>query len=308
MTRVFNAPPQRLFDASTRPEHLIHWWGGAEGSQLVVCEVDLRPGGAWRFVERSSDGHEYPFKGIYLEVDPPSRLVSTFAFDVKGWSDREVTVTTTFEAWNGGTKLTNTTVFGSVKDLKEFAKSGMERGARQSWERLAAHLGVSSEASSKGSARSSRGELRLERTFKAPVERVWELFTTKEGLESWWGPDGFTTSVKKLSLRPGGPIEYVMTARAAELIQGLKKMGMPASSEARGTFVEVVPRSRLAFSMVADFIPGTDPYEVLQRVEFHPTRAGVRLVVTLERMHNQQWTERSEIGWKMQLRRLAALL
>jgi uncharacterized protein YndB with AHSA1/START domain len=308
MTRVFDAPPQRVFDASTKPEHLARWWGGAEGSQLVVCEVDLRPGGAWRFVERSSDGEEYPFKGIYLEVDPPSRLVSTFAFDVEPWADQPATVTTTFEAWNGGTKLTNSTEFRSVKSLQAYIKSGMEVGARRTWERLATVLADPPAESSKGTARPSRGEITLERTLRAPLERVWDLFTTKKGLESWWGPEGFSTRVKKLELRPGGELEYVMTAVGAEQIQFLQDRGMPLSTSTRGNFTEVTPRSRIGFTNVADFIPGVEPYEVLERVEFHPTKVGVRLVVILEMMHNKQWTKMSELGWKGQLDRLSEVL
>jgi len=140
MTRIFHAPPQRVFDAWTRPEQVARWWGGAEGSRLSVCEVDLRPGGTWRFVERSSDGQEFPFTGIYREIDPPSRLVSSFIFDVAEWADRGAEVTTTFEAWKGKTKLTSTTVFRSVQDLNAFVKSGMEKGGNRSADRLAKYL------------------------------------------------------------------------------------------------------------------------------------------------------------------------
>ncbi|MGP8072606.1 MAG: SRPBCC domain-containing protein [Thermoplasmata archaeon] len=148
MTSFFDATPQRVFDAWTKPEQIARWWGGAEGSQLVVCKVDLRPGGAWRFVECSSDGHEYPFKGIYREIDPPSRLVSTFAFDVEPFAKRAAEVATLFSKWKGGTKLVNTTVFRSVKDLEAFVQSGMESGGRQSNDRLVRFLRLSEPASS----------------------------------------------------------------------------------------------------------------------------------------------------------------
>jgi uncharacterized protein YndB with AHSA1/START domain len=140
MTRVFAASPKRVFDAWTKPDQLRRWWGGAEGSRLAVCEVDLRPGGEWRFIERGSDGQDYPFRGVYREIDSPRRLVSTFIFDVEPWKDRAAVVTNVFADWKGGTKLTNTSVFRSVKDLRAFTESGMEVGATRSSDRLASFL------------------------------------------------------------------------------------------------------------------------------------------------------------------------
>jgi len=78
MTRIFDAPRHPVFEAWTKPEHVARWWGWRD-STLSVCEIDLRPGGAWRFVLRRPDGQEYPFKGVYREIAAPERLEKVLA-------------------------------------------------------------------------------------------------------------------------------------------------------------------------------------------------------------------------------------
>ena len=79
----------------------------------------------------------------------------------------------------------------------------------------------------------ARRKVTLERIFQAPIEEVWDLWTTTEGIESWWGPDGFAVKVHKLDLRPGGELVYAMTATAPDQIDFLKKAGMPKTTESR---------------------------------------------------------------------------
>lgn len=83
LTRDFDAPRSLVFDMFVKPEHLRRWWG-LRGSTLTVCDIDLRPGGAWRYVTRGPKGHENPFKGTYKEIMPPERLVYTLVYDVEG--------------------------------------------------------------------------------------------------------------------------------------------------------------------------------------------------------------------------------
>lgn len=139
MTKVLNAPRQRVWEAWTQPEHIQHWWG-PKGSTLPICEVDLRPGGAWRFVEHSADGNEYPFQGEYLEVSPPERLVHTFVLDVEPFNAQGCVVTVTFEDLGDQTRVTETLRFESKADRDAAIESGMESGASQSYERLEAYL------------------------------------------------------------------------------------------------------------------------------------------------------------------------
>jgi uncharacterized protein YndB with AHSA1/START domain len=154
----------------------------------------------------------------------------------------------------------------------------------------------------------ARRRVSLERTFSAAVEDVWDLWTTKEGIESWWGPEGFAVKVRELDLRPGGELAYAMIATAPEQIEFMKKAGMPVTVEHRLTFTEVVPRRRLAYTHLADFIPGVKTYEVATTVEFDPSPQGVRMVLSFDAMHDEHWTQMAVMGWESELGKLAKLL
>jgi uncharacterized protein YndB with AHSA1/START domain len=154
----------------------------------------------------------------------------------------------------------------------------------------------------------AEGRITLERTFQASLEDVWELWTTKEGIESWWGPPGFAVTVRSLDLRPGGELRYAMRAMAPEMIAFMKKEGMPVTQECRITFTEVAPPRRLAYLHLADFVPGVAPYEVATRVELEPSGASVRMRLTMDRMHDDEWTRRAVMGWEGELGKLEAVL
>jgi uncharacterized protein YndB with AHSA1/START domain len=154
----------------------------------------------------------------------------------------------------------------------------------------------------------ARRRVTIERTFTAPVEEVWKLWTTKEGIESWWGPDGFTVKVRRLDFRLGGELLYDMTAIASAQIDFLKKAGMPLTTESLVTYTDVVPLRRLSFTQLADFIPNVKPYEVATTLELETIAQGVRLVLTLDAMHDEYWTKMATMGWENELDRLAALL
>jgi len=154
----------------------------------------------------------------------------------------------------------------------------------------------------------ARRRVSIERSFKAAIEDVWELWTTKDGIESWWGPDGFEVKVRKLDVRPGGELRYDMSAIAPDQIEFLKKAGMSLTTPSLVTYTEVVPRKRLAFTQLADFIPNVKPYEVAMMVEFDATPQGVRMVLTLDAMHDEYWTKMAVMGWENELDKLAKLL
>lgn len=154
----------------------------------------------------------------------------------------------------------------------------------------------------------AKRSITLERTYEAPIEDVWELWTTKEGIESWWGPDGFTVVVRRIDLRVGGELLYAMTATAPPQIEFLRKAGMPLTSETRVTYTEVVPHRRLAYVTVADFVPGVAPYDVTTGVDLYPSGDRVRMVLTVGAMHDEQWTKMAVMGWEGQLGKLARVL
>jgi uncharacterized protein YndB with AHSA1/START domain len=140
MTRVFDAPRDLVFEAWTNPEHVRHWWG-LRASTMLRCEADVRPGGSWRYVTTGSDGEEVPFTGVYREITAPERLVYTEVYDVAPFNSGDPAVNTViFTEENGRTLTTVTTVY-PTKEVRDFVLgTGMERGAAESYDRLAEHL------------------------------------------------------------------------------------------------------------------------------------------------------------------------
>jgi uncharacterized protein YndB with AHSA1/START domain len=154
----------------------------------------------------------------------------------------------------------------------------------------------------------SQKRVTLERTYAADVQDVWDLWTTKDGIESWWGPGGFKVTVRSLDLRPGGELQYAMTAVDPAQVAFMQQAGMPLTQECRITFVDVQPLRRLEYVHLADFIPGVDPYDVTHTVEIHDTPSGVRMVVTFDAMHADEWTQRATMGWESELGKLDVAL
>jgi len=153
-----------------------------------------------------------------------------------------------------------------------------------------------------------RRKLTLERTFDATPEEVWELWTTKDGIEAWMGPDGFNVTVSRLDVRPGGDLVYAMTAVGPDQVEYMTKAGMPLVTVQNVRYVEVEPPRRLVYRDVADFVPGVAPYEVETVVELRPTAGRTHVVLTFDAMHDERWTEMSKLGRENELRNLADLL
>jgi uncharacterized protein YndB with AHSA1/START domain len=134
MERLFDAPVARLFKAYTDPRQIPQWWGPRE-QKTRVDVMEVRPGGKWRFVHTGADGSESAFRGIYREVVPNKRIVSTFEFEP--WAGRISEDTATFTDEGGRTRLVATTRFADQADRDGMLDTGMEQGARETWDRLA---------------------------------------------------------------------------------------------------------------------------------------------------------------------------
>ncbi len=132
-TRVFDAPRNLVFEAMTNPELLKRWFG-PRGHSLVVCEVDFRVGGAWRFVLRTPSGREVGMSGVYREIVPPERTVHTESFDDY---PGDCQITTVLSEQAGKTTLTATALYESKEIRDAVIKSGMEDGAAETYDRLA---------------------------------------------------------------------------------------------------------------------------------------------------------------------------
>jgi uncharacterized protein YndB with AHSA1/START domain len=139
MSRVFDAPRSLVFDAWTTPELLKRWLGVRGGWSMVVCEVDLRVGGAYRFVWRGPDGAEMGMGGVYREIVPPERLVATESFD-DPWYPGEALDTTVLVEEGGKTTATTTVLYESEEIRDAVLESGMARGVAESYDVLAEYL------------------------------------------------------------------------------------------------------------------------------------------------------------------------
>jgi uncharacterized protein YndB with AHSA1/START domain len=137
----------------------------------------------------------------------------------------------------------------------------------------------------------SQNAARLERTYDAPAEVIWDLWTTAAGLEQWFAPDGFESQVSALELRPGGQLRFTMTATATDTVAFLRDTGNPLSVELRKTFTEIAPPTRLAYRSLIDFVPGQEPYEHLTTVDIEPAGERTRVVMTIDPLHDETWTQ-----------------
>ena len=134
MTRLFDAPRHLVFEAMTRPEHVKRWWGClGDGYSVPVCEIDLRIGGRWRFVNRHPKG-EAAFHGEYREVTPPGRVVFTEIFE--DFPDVVSVVTAELADEGGKTRLTATVRYPSIEVRDMVMSTGMSTGAGISYDRL----------------------------------------------------------------------------------------------------------------------------------------------------------------------------
>ncbi len=136
MSRVFDAPRHLVFEAWTKPELVKRWLYGPDDWRLAVCEMDLRVGGATRFVWRDGDGKEMGMSGVFREIAPPDRLVFTEIWD-EDWTGGEALNTIIFTEHTGKTTLTQTVLYSSREARDGALKTGMEHGAAVSYDRLA---------------------------------------------------------------------------------------------------------------------------------------------------------------------------
>lgn len=137
ITRVFNAPRDLVWKAITDPALIPRWWG-REGSPVVVDKMEVRVGGAWRFVDHAPDGSEVGFRGVYREITPPQRMVQTFEFE--GMPGHISVETMTLEERGNQTLMTVRSTFDTVEDRDGMVQSGMEEGATETYARLEALL------------------------------------------------------------------------------------------------------------------------------------------------------------------------
>jgi len=277
ITRVFDAPRKLVFDAFTKPEHVARWWG-PNGSKLSVCEIDLRAGGAWRFVSRMADGKEYAFYGTYREVAPPDRLVYTQTFEQ--FPDNEAIETLTFVEQHGKTTVTSSILYESAAVRDAVIQSGMEQGAAESYDRLADHL---------ENMVAGKVKVCVSRNFAAPAELVFDAWLNPESIGKWmFGPNIRDEEVLHLKTDPrvGGKFSFLVRRQDMEI-------------DHVGTYRQIDRPNRLVFTWG---IAGESADESEVIIDIKPTDSGCEL--TLTQVMDSQWAEyadRTEAGWTKML-------
>jgi uncharacterized protein YndB with AHSA1/START domain len=133
MQRTFKAPRELVYRAVTDPVLIPQWWG-LRNSTTVVDKLDARVGGEWRFIQKGENGEEYAFRGTFLELDPPSKVVQTFEFEPM--AGHISTDSMTLTEIDGGTLVRIDSTFASKEDRDGLLQSGMEGGANETYDRL----------------------------------------------------------------------------------------------------------------------------------------------------------------------------
>jgi len=131
--RIFDAPRDRVFAAYTDPELIPEWWG-PRGTTTIVDQMDVRPGGSWRFIGRDSDGNETAFRGTYREISAPERIVQTFEWE--GLPGHVSVETAVFEDLGDRTRMIGTSLFHTAEERDGMLNSGMEGGMNDTFDRL----------------------------------------------------------------------------------------------------------------------------------------------------------------------------
>ena len=199
ITRVYDAPVQAVWDAWTDPDQVAQWWG-PRGFTLTTHSKDLRPGGTWNYTMHGPDGVDYPNSTHYLEVDECAKLV----YDHGANDDQPplFRVTVLFSENNGKTKMEMRMALPTPEAAEQTRKFIKGAGGDATWDRLAEYLEKTS---------SGKEQFVINRSFDAPLDLMFEMWTNPKHFSQWLPPTGFTMQFIKADIRPGGKSFYSMS-------------------------------------------------------------------------------------------------
>jgi len=208
ITRIYDAPVRAVWDAWTDPEQVAQWWG-PRGFTLTTHGKDLRPGGSWHYTMHGPDGIDYVNTTQYFEVEECSKLV----YDHGGHEDRPplFRVTVLFSEIDGKTKMEMCMALSTPEAAEEIRKFIKKAGGDSTWDRLAEYLEHES---------SGKEQFVINRTFDAPLEVMFEMWTDPRHFSQWLPPTGFEMQFLRSDIRPGGSIFYCMTGNGGVKMYG----------------------------------------------------------------------------------------
>ena len=190
--RTYDAPLQAVWDAWTDPAQAAQWWG-PRGFTLTTHSKDVRAGGSWDYTMHGPDGTDYPNKTAYLEVVPLARLV----YDHGANDDRPpmFRVTVTFAEVDGKTRMNMSMGFPSAEAAEQARRFIKQAGGDATWDRLAEYL-----------AKRLHGEEKfvINRSFDAPVDLMFDMWTKTDNIARWLAPAGFDTHFFRADITTGG--------------------------------------------------------------------------------------------------------
>jgi uncharacterized protein YndB with AHSA1/START domain len=199
ITRIYDAPVKAVWDAWTDPDQVGKWWG-PRGFTITTHTKDLRPGGTWKYTMHGPDGKDWPNITKYYEVEKHTRLV----YDHGATEDRPAMfrVTVTFAEHKGKTTMGMTMALETPEKAEETRKMIKMAGGNSTWDRLAEYLEKES---------SGKEKFVIARTFDAPIETVFEMWSNPKHVSQWLAPVGFDMSYIRADVRVGGNSFYSMT-------------------------------------------------------------------------------------------------
>ncbi len=224
ITRVLNAPIQTVWDAWTDPEKVAKWWG-PRGFTLTTHSKDLRPGGIWHYTMHGPEGVDYPNKTLYHEVEPCAKL----DYDHGGYDERSplFRVTVYFTEADGKTKMDMSLALSSPEVAEEMRRFIKKAGGDATWDRLAEYLEKES---------SGKVKFVINRSFDAPLDRMFEMWTNPKHFSQWLPPTGFHMEFIKADIKPGGSTFYFMTNDSGVQMYG------------RATYLKIEKPDRLVYT------------------------------------------------------------
>ena len=199
ITRVYDAPLKAVWSAWTDVEQVSKWWG-PRGFTITTHSKDLRPGGHWDYTMHGPDGVNYPNKTSYFEVDEPGDHAK-LVYD-HGANDNQpplFRVTVLFTRLGDKTKMDMTMAFANETAAQQSKKAIKDHGGNTTWDRLAEYL----------AQKWNKKELFIiNRTFDAPINLVFDVWTSPEHFAHWMGPKGSEMNILRADVRPGGSLFY----------------------------------------------------------------------------------------------------